>query len=238
MILAAASFLLLIVLPVDFSYTWFALILLLNGIGMGLFSSPNSAGVMNALPPTQRGAGAGMLATFMNTRQRALDRRLLHADDRRALVRPAARAAERTARARRARRRRGARLAPAAGRDALFFVPRLQPDGDAARPARPPRTAGRTGARADRAQLLPAPDLGPVPHRARLRLRLRDRRLPRRRGRLAAARRQVPLRRGDLAGGGADRDSNRSSPSGRRRHDARRPTSAATGSARSPSASV
>jgi len=67
MILAAASFLLLIVLPVDFSYIWFALILLLNGIGMGLFSSPNSAGVMNSLPPAQRGAGAGMLATFMNT---------------------------------------------------------------------------------------------------------------------------------------------------------------------------
>src|SRR3954451_7692857 len=67
MILAAGSFLLLIVLPVDFSYTWFALILLLNGVGMGLFSSPNSAGVMNALPPSQRGAGAGMLATFMNS---------------------------------------------------------------------------------------------------------------------------------------------------------------------------
>jgi MFS family permease len=67
MILAAASFLLLIVLPVDFSYIWFALILLLNGIGMGLFSSPNTAGVMNSLPPAQRGAGAGMLATFMNT---------------------------------------------------------------------------------------------------------------------------------------------------------------------------
>jgi MFS family permease len=67
MVLAALSFLLLIVLPVGFSYAWFALILLLNGIGMGLFASPNSAGVMNALPPTQRGAGAGMLATFMNT---------------------------------------------------------------------------------------------------------------------------------------------------------------------------
>ena len=60
MILAAVSFLLLIVLPVDFSYSWFALILLLTGIGMGLFSAPNSAGVMNSLPPAQRGAGAGM----------------------------------------------------------------------------------------------------------------------------------------------------------------------------------
>jgi MFS family permease len=67
MLVAAASFALLIVLPVDFSYIWFALILLLNGIGMGLFASPNSAGVMNSLPPRQRGAGAGMLATFQNS---------------------------------------------------------------------------------------------------------------------------------------------------------------------------
>jgi len=67
MLVAAASFVLLIVLPVDFAYIWFALILLLNGIGMGLFASPNSAGVMNSLPPAQRGAGAGMLATFMNS---------------------------------------------------------------------------------------------------------------------------------------------------------------------------
>ncbi|HEU5405083.1 MAG TPA: MFS transporter [Gaiellaceae bacterium] len=63
-LVAAASFALLIVLPVDFGYVWFALILLLNGIGMGLFQSPNTAGVMNSLPPGQRGAGAGMLATF------------------------------------------------------------------------------------------------------------------------------------------------------------------------------
>ncbi len=67
LLVAASSFGLLIVLPVNFSYLWFALILLLNGIGMGLFASPNSAGVMNSLPPHQRGAGAGMLATFMNT---------------------------------------------------------------------------------------------------------------------------------------------------------------------------
>ncbi len=67
MLIAAISFLLLILLPVDFGYVWFGLILLLNGIGMGLFASPNSAGVMNSLPPSQRGAGAGMLATSMNS---------------------------------------------------------------------------------------------------------------------------------------------------------------------------
>jgi MFS family permease len=67
MLLAALGFGLLIVLPVNFSYVWFALLLALNGIGMGLFASPNSAGVMNSLPPDQRGAGAGMLATSMNS---------------------------------------------------------------------------------------------------------------------------------------------------------------------------
>jgi MFS family permease len=67
MLIAAVSFGLLIVLPVDFSYIWFALILVVQGIGMGLFAPPNNAAVMNSLPPTQRGAGAGMLATFQNS---------------------------------------------------------------------------------------------------------------------------------------------------------------------------
>ena len=34
---------------------------------MGMFFSPNQAGVMNSLPPDQRGAGAGMLNTFQNS---------------------------------------------------------------------------------------------------------------------------------------------------------------------------
>jgi len=67
MILAALSFILLEQLPVDFNYVWFALLLVLNGVGMGLFASPNRAGVMNSLPPRQRGAGAGMNATFQNS---------------------------------------------------------------------------------------------------------------------------------------------------------------------------
>jgi MFS family permease len=67
MVIAGLSFLLLIVLPVNFSYAWFALILVLQGVGMGLFAPPNNAGVMNSLPPAQRGAGAGMLATFQNS---------------------------------------------------------------------------------------------------------------------------------------------------------------------------
>src|SRR6201999_1437562 len=62
----AASFALLELLPANFSYTWFAALLLLNGLAMGLFSSPNRAGIMNSLPRRQRGAGSGMTATFQN----------------------------------------------------------------------------------------------------------------------------------------------------------------------------
>jgi MFS family permease len=67
MLLAAGSFLLLALLPVNFSYPVFALVIVLNGIGMGVFFSPNRASIMNSLPANQRGAGGGMAATFMNS---------------------------------------------------------------------------------------------------------------------------------------------------------------------------
>ncbi|MGH9101992.1 MAG: MFS transporter [Acidimicrobiales bacterium] len=67
MVLAAASFFLLERLPVDFPYLLFALLIFLNGLAMGLFASPNRAGIMNSLPADQRGAGAGMAATFQNS---------------------------------------------------------------------------------------------------------------------------------------------------------------------------
>ena len=67
MLVAALSFFLLELLPVNFSYLWFGLLLLMVGLGMGLFASPNQAGIMNSLPPDQRGAGAGMATTFQNS---------------------------------------------------------------------------------------------------------------------------------------------------------------------------
>jgi MFS family permease len=67
MALAALSFLLLSLLPVNFSYPVFALVIILNGVGMGIFFSPNRASIMNSLPANQRGAGGGMAATFMNS---------------------------------------------------------------------------------------------------------------------------------------------------------------------------
>ena len=66
MLLAAATFVGLMVLPVNFAYPEFAVMLLLNGIGMGLFAAPNRAGIMNSLPANRRGVGAGMSTTFQN----------------------------------------------------------------------------------------------------------------------------------------------------------------------------
>ena len=69
MLAAALSFALLMLLPTDFNYWVFALILFLNGASMGLFAAPNRAAVMNSLPPGDRGAGGGMNQTFQNSAQ-------------------------------------------------------------------------------------------------------------------------------------------------------------------------
>jgi len=66
MVVAAISFVLLLLLPVNFSYPTFAALLAINGLAMGLFASPNRAGIMNSLPVNERGVGAGMAATFQN----------------------------------------------------------------------------------------------------------------------------------------------------------------------------
>ncbi|MFT4042928.1 MAG: MFS transporter [Gordonia sp. (in: high G+C Gram-positive bacteria)] len=66
MLITAGTFAALIAIPVNFTYWVFALILLVNGVGMGLFASPNRAEVMNSLPITSRGSGAGMMNTFQN----------------------------------------------------------------------------------------------------------------------------------------------------------------------------
>jgi MFS family permease len=67
MLLAAASFGFLMLLPANFSFSVFAFLLLMNGVGMGLFAAPNVTGIMNSVPASQRGAASGMRATFQNT---------------------------------------------------------------------------------------------------------------------------------------------------------------------------
>ncbi|HTV12689.1 MAG TPA: MFS transporter [Acidimicrobiales bacterium] len=67
MLAAAASFGLLELLPIDFSYIWFGLLIFANGLSMGLFASPNRSAVMSSLPPQHRGQGSGMGATTQNS---------------------------------------------------------------------------------------------------------------------------------------------------------------------------
>ncbi len=66
---AGFCYLLLDTLPMNFSYLPFAVIVLFFSLFSGMFFSPNQMAVMNSLPPNQRGAGAGMNATFMNSAQ-------------------------------------------------------------------------------------------------------------------------------------------------------------------------
>jgi MFS family permease len=67
LVLVAVSFVGLMLLPTNFSYWAFAGLLVLNGIGSGLFSAPNTTAIMNSAPADQRGAASGMRATFFNS---------------------------------------------------------------------------------------------------------------------------------------------------------------------------
>ncbi|MDO9325882.1 MAG: MFS transporter [Methanoregula sp.] len=67
MLLVALSFVILALLPYDFDYLPFAVALLIMGIGNGMFASPNSAAIMNSVPPGDRGVASGMMSTLMNS---------------------------------------------------------------------------------------------------------------------------------------------------------------------------
>jgi MFS family permease len=61
------SFIGLMLLPVDFPFPAFALLIAANGIGSGMFAAPNSSSIMGSVPARQRGAASGMRATFQNS---------------------------------------------------------------------------------------------------------------------------------------------------------------------------
>jgi MFS family permease len=67
LLLVAGAFIGLLALPVDFGYTAFASLLLLSGIGQGMFSAPNTFAIMSSVPPGQRGVASGMRSTFQNS---------------------------------------------------------------------------------------------------------------------------------------------------------------------------
>ena len=66
LLLTGATFVALLLIPVDFSYPVFGLITFLNGIGSGMFSAPNRATIMNSVPANQRGSASGMAGTVLN----------------------------------------------------------------------------------------------------------------------------------------------------------------------------
>jgi MFS family permease len=67
MVVFGASFIGLMLLPVDFSYGTFALLTAANGIGSGMFAAPNSSSIMSSVPARHRGAASGMRSTYQNS---------------------------------------------------------------------------------------------------------------------------------------------------------------------------
>ena len=67
LLLATLCFVGLMLLPVDFPYPLFALLIFGNGVGSGLFASPNTSAIMSAVPARHRGSASGMRSTFQNS---------------------------------------------------------------------------------------------------------------------------------------------------------------------------
>ncbi|SDN95616.1 Predicted arabinose efflux permease, MFS family [Actinacidiphila guanduensis] len=67
LVLFGLSFVGLLLLPIDFPYWAFALLVLLNGMGSGMFSAPNTSAIMSSVPAANRGAASGMRSTFQNS---------------------------------------------------------------------------------------------------------------------------------------------------------------------------
>jgi len=67
LLLTALTYVGLLLIPTNFHYLPFALLLLLNGIGSGLFAAPNTTAIMNSVPANMRGSASGMRSTFMNS---------------------------------------------------------------------------------------------------------------------------------------------------------------------------
>lgn len=66
MLLMAATFVALLLIPVNFDYWLFAILVFLNGLGGGIFTAPNTAAIMSSVPAGQRGAASGVRSTFFN----------------------------------------------------------------------------------------------------------------------------------------------------------------------------
>jgi EmrB/QacA subfamily drug resistance transporter len=66
LLIVAATFVALLLIPVDFEYWQFAIITGFSGIGSGMFGAPNRTAIMNSVPADQRGSASGMAGTVQN----------------------------------------------------------------------------------------------------------------------------------------------------------------------------
>jgi MFS family permease len=67
LLLTAVTYVGLFLIPVDFPYWLFAVLIALNGVGSGLFAAPNTAAIMSSVPASERGIASGMRGTFFNS---------------------------------------------------------------------------------------------------------------------------------------------------------------------------
>ena len=67
LLVAACGFTGLMLLPINFPYPAFAAIIFCNGLGSGLFASPNTSSIMSSVPASHRGAASGMRSVFQNS---------------------------------------------------------------------------------------------------------------------------------------------------------------------------
>ncbi|MBO0769587.1 MAG: MFS transporter [Solirubrobacterales bacterium] len=66
-VITGLCFIGLMLLPVNFPYWMFGLLLAILGAATGMFASPNSSSIMGSVPASDRGVASGMRSTFQNS---------------------------------------------------------------------------------------------------------------------------------------------------------------------------
>jgi hypothetical protein len=181
-VLFGASFLGLMLLPINFTYWIFAVLIALNGIASGMFASPNSSSIMGSVPAQLRGVASGMRAPPSRTPAPPSPSACSSPHDRRTGQQPPAHPHQRTATTGRTGPRRHPGRHPAPGLVPVRRPTGHQPDRAPAPTQRRPDPPERGAATdPDRTRVLPVPDRRPLPLRPGHRVRLRRHpRLPRR----------------------------------------------------------
>ena len=167
LLVSAVAFVGLLFIPINFSYPEFAALIFVAGAGMGLFSAPNAAAIMNSVPAQAARRRLRHAGHVPELRLRAVHRHLLLADDRgpgRHAAHHADQWPHRPGRARTRSRTRSARC-----RRSAACSPRSSATTRSSNCSRPTGVLAKLPpaqrGRADRQELLPAAHLPAVPPR-------------------------------------------------------------------------